>query len=345
MSDTEFTIFYAWQSDSPAETNRTAILRALTDAAAAVESARGTVVIIDQATRNLLGADSVIDSIRAKIEAADMFVGDVTTVTLPPPEGRKARPCPNPNVTFEVGYAAAHLGWKRCTLLINTAHSRHEELPFDFSPQRVGAFRVAKGRDTGGVKSLAKLLKDAILGVLDKKPRRPAELRALDPAAKRRERDLAASLEALSQFSITALQSHIDDLPRAFSQRDLDFFHHFAAVVTSALFHINDPALNAAFRGLFAAWDQALSHPERYRPSGDRLIFSNFGDAPLDAEQEVSWNAIEAARSEMARNLGDLLRIVREDYVEIDLLQTNAAAIARWQRERAEMDRVLEGTT
>ncbi len=345
MANTEFTIFYAWQSDSPAEQNRTAILRALTEAAAAVEAERGIVVIIDQATRDLLGADNVADSIRAKIEAADMFVGDVTTITLPPPEGLEARPCPNPNVTFETGYAAAHLGWKRCTLLINTALAKHKDLPFDFAPQRVSAFQIANKKDAGGVKNLIKLLKSAITGVIDAEPKRPAELRALDPAMKRRERDLLAAEEALSQFSTTALQSHIQDLPRAFSQRDLDFFHHFAGVVTSVLFHINDPALNAAFRSLFAAWDQALSYPERYRDAGERLIFSNPGDSPLDADQDISWNAIEVARSEMARALGELLRVIREDYVEIDLIKTNATALTRWHRERAEMARVLEGGT
>jgi len=343
MAETEFTIFYAWQSDLPSEQNRTAILRALTDAAAAVEAQRGVVVIIDQATRDMLGADNVADTIRTKIEAADMFIGDVTTITLPPPDGMEARPCPNPNVTFEIGYAAAHLGWKRCTLLINTALAKHKDLPFDFAPQRVSAFQIANGKDSGGVKNLAKLLTSAITGVIDASPKRPAELRALDPALKRRERDLLAAEEALSQFSTTALQGHIQDLPRAFSQRDLDFFHKFASVATSLLFHINDPALNAAFRSLFAAWDRALSYPERYRNAGERLIFSNPGDAPLDADQEISWEAIEVARAEMAQALGDLLRIIREDYVEIDLVETNEKALARWQREQAEMTRMLEG--
>jgi hypothetical protein len=235
------------------------------------------------------------------------------------------------------------LGWKRCTLLINTALAKHKDLPFDFAPQRVSAFQVTNGKDSGGVKNLAKLLKNAIASVIDANPKRPAELRALDPAIKRRERDLLAAEEALSQFSTTALQSHIRDLPRAFSQRDLDFFHNFASVVTGLLFHINDPALDAAFRSLFAAWDRALSFPERYRDAGERLIFSNPGDAPLNADQEVSWEAIEVARTEMAQALDDLLRIVREDYVEIDLIETNAKALARWHRDQAEMTRMLKG--
>ncbi|WP_419826180.1 hypothetical protein [Sphingomonas sp.] len=112
--------------------------------------------------------------------------------------------------------------------------------------------------------------------------------------------------------------------------------------MTSVHFHSNDPALNAAFRSLFAAWDQALPYPERHRDAGERLIFSNPDDAPLNADRDISWNAIEVARLEMARDFGELLQIIREDYVEIDLIETDATALARWNRERAEMARMLE---
>ncbi len=44
----------------------------------------------------------------------------------------------------------------------------------------------------------------------------------------------------------------------------------------------------------------------------------------------------------MARDFGELLQIIREDYVEIDLIETDATALARWNRERAEMARMLE---
>jgi hypothetical protein len=183
LSKTEHAVFYAWQSDSPAGTNRNAIRQALVAAAARIEHEQPELTLkLDEATRDMMGAHNVPRSILEKIEAADIFVDDVTTVTPLVPEEVKARPCPNPNVTFEVGYAAAHLGWKRMILLTNLSIARYEDLPFDFDRQRISQYRVKEANDKKGIERLTDLLITALKAILNGNPARPAELRMMDPA-------------------------------------------------------------------------------------------------------------------------------------------------------------------
>ncbi|MBP0485153.1 hypothetical protein [Sagittula salina] len=338
MTDKEHTIFFAWQSDSPAPINRNAIRLALAQASSALEADRpGLTLKIDEATRDMIGADDVPRSIRDKIEAADIFVGDVTTVTQPPSSDGNDRPCPNPNVTFEIGYAAAHIGWNRMILLTNLAIAKFEDLPFDFDRHRVSQFRVKPGSEPKGIERLTKLLTTAIAMILDGTPSRPAELRIIDPAQIRRKRDIEAARWALSQIAIPAIQEHIEYLPHTVQSRDFYYYYSYHGVISNALFHINDPALDAAFRGLDAAWGEALSYGENYTDaSGERYVFSSPGDAPLSSDGQSDWDSILAARDDMHRHLHAVLAMVREHYVEIDVLDTNRKAFEQWQHERAE---------
>ncbi len=335
---TELTLFYAWQSDSPASTNRNAIRVELTNAAAEIEANRpGIVLKIDEATRDMLGSDNVPDSIRTKIEAADIFIGDVTTVNPPPDKpDDKVRACPNPNVTFEIGYAAAHLGWKRLILLINVATAKYEDLPFDFDRQRVSRFRVKAASDADGKGKLKTLLVDAITAIVDNNPPRPAELKAASPAEIRRRRDIENATWALSKIKIPLLQDHIQALPHMVNKDVFHFYYGYCGVIQSGLFHINDPKLDSAFRGLADAWQRALAPGENYHQnSAGHSIFSNPGDMPLSEEQQKDWDTITQARDDMLNHLNKLLEIIRADYVEIDPKETNRRAHNDWQQEEA----------
>jgi hypothetical protein len=101
----------------------------------------------------------------------------------------------------------------------------------------------------------------------------------VDPAHVRRERDLRAARWALSQFAIPALQDHIERLPHSILNRDLFYYESFHGVVSNSLFHINDPALDAAFRGLDAAWNEATSYGRNYTDTRSGMnVFSSPGD-------------------------------------------------------------------
>jgi hypothetical protein len=76
------TIFYSWQSQLPNSTNRGFIQEALE---AAVRAVREDVAIevrpeVDRDTANVPGSPNIADTIRAKIDAAEVVVCDVSIV-------------------------------------------------------------------------------------------------------------------------------------------------------------------------------------------------------------------------------------------------------------------------
>ena len=111
MTDTKkVSVFFSWQSDSLKKTNANAIRSALVEAKRSIEDKAPKIeIVLEEATRNVPGSPDIVATLLKKIRAADIFVADITTVVTT----EKGRACPNPNVTFELGFAAAELGWDR----------------------------------------------------------------------------------------------------------------------------------------------------------------------------------------------------------------------------------------
>ncbi|RUZ79410.1 hypothetical protein EN943_07500 [Mesorhizobium sp. M7A.F.Ca.US.006.01.1.1] len=341
----ELMIFYAWQSDSPEATNKTAIRAALKKAAETLLIRHDRLsVIIDDATRGLIGSGNVPDSIRLKIEACDIFVGDVTTINPSLGEEDKDRRCPNPNVAFEAGIAASHVGWNRMILLTNTAFGPMSDLPFDFDRQRISQFDLAEAPNAKKRKALADLMTVALEVIVKGNPKRPEEMRALNPKQVHRKRDVANIIWAMSQVSIGRLEAIIADLPdrvRPYSHYVNEKFH---AVVTSASFHIYDRKLAKAFRKLDQAWDRAFSFGQHYfsAPNGVYIFGTPRGALP-HPDERVDYATISSLAVKMRKQLETLLAIVRTDYLEVDLEETDRIARERFNAEVGEVEAILSG--
>ena len=129
------TIFYSWQSDRPNKCNRSLICRALDHAVQDVgEQAVGVedALRVDQDAEGVAGSPPIAETILRKIDAAAVFVPDMTLVT----EDDQGRPSPNPNVLIEYGYALKSLGDERIIPVLNTAYGSWERLPFDMRHKR-----------------------------------------------------------------------------------------------------------------------------------------------------------------------------------------------------------------
>ena len=136
----DFTVFYAWQSDSPAKTNRNFIENALNTAIKNIKKT-GTIEAsprLDKDTKNVPGIPDIANTILEKIRSSDVFLADVSFVgTINKSKANdKTEKIPNPNVMIELGYALAELGWERIVLVLNTATGNPEELPFDLRNRR-----------------------------------------------------------------------------------------------------------------------------------------------------------------------------------------------------------------
>jgi hypothetical protein len=138
------TVFYSWQSDSPASLNRTFIEKALREALkqlntdATVENAlRETTLTLDKDTQDVAGSPPIAETILRKIEECSVFVADFSFVGCSKAGFTNAsgnpRQFPNPNVLMEYGYALRCHSHARLVGIMNTAYGNPdaELLPFD----------------------------------------------------------------------------------------------------------------------------------------------------------------------------------------------------------------------
>ena len=129
------TVFFSWQSDRP---GRNFIEKALQSAIDRIsqdvklDEPERNKLILDRDTKNVPGSPSIFETLLRKIANAAIFVADVTFVG----KSIDGDLVPNPNVLLEYGYALRALGDNRIIAVMNTAHGKPSELPFDLTAKR-----------------------------------------------------------------------------------------------------------------------------------------------------------------------------------------------------------------
>ena len=190
------TVFWSWQSDRPSRETRGLIRDALVDAIALLtadlkdaDRPDDSRLDLDHDTKDLAGSPDITAAILEKIEAASVFVADVTPIAIShPEEGKRAKHVANPNVLIELGYAKKALSLSQIVQVWNTAFTdcTPEDLPFDMRGRRAPiSFRLARGAPTHELKSvrsqLAKELKFAINTIINNLPPQAASPMAWRP--------------------------------------------------------------------------------------------------------------------------------------------------------------------
>lgn len=135
-------IFYSWQSDTKAASNRSFIQNALESAAKDLREDESISVdpVVDRDTLAMPGSPDIGATIFEKIDNCEIFVADVTIIN----SGSNVRPTPNPNVLIELGYALKALGSSRIIIVQNTAFGGPEVLPFDLRQKRTLPYHSAE---------------------------------------------------------------------------------------------------------------------------------------------------------------------------------------------------------
>jgi len=89
---------------------------------------------VDMDTKGVSGSPPIVDTIFKKIDAAAIFVADLTFVG----NRLSGNPTPNPNVLIEYGWALKRLGYARIISVMNTEFGdpRAKKLPFDLEHLR-----------------------------------------------------------------------------------------------------------------------------------------------------------------------------------------------------------------
>lgn len=334
-------VFYSWQSDLPQALNRGAINKALIEAkkklkqgaiGIAVESvsrdAKGVEanieVEIDQATQGLPGSPKIADAIIAKISAADVFVADISVINS---TSRKFRHTPNPNVLYELGYAAAVLGWDRIVLVVNDGGKKHVQVPFDIQGHRYLAYSLTEAAQDkkNVIEKLGHSLASAIRTIISSKPLRPSELRGKTPTQLRREHDLNALAAVFSSISLPVLQDHLQSSPDYYKYATSLVVDEFDQLYGSIAFRVHDAKLRDMLDEFNVGLHQSIpgSGLSVYRDTGDPATerFASYAEIQAQQAQDVAAKVrkrLQIGAQRLARALTQLLDYVHTSYPEVD---------------------------
>lgn len=175
------TIFFSWQTDRPGKVCRNFIDEALHRALVIlqqeedvpIEEADRHELEVDRDTKGVPGMPPIVETIFKKIDAASVFVADMTFI------GTRAggRPTPNPNVLIEYGWAFKSLSYTPLIAVMNTAYGEPtaDSMPFDMRHLRWPITYNCPEDASPDVRrrekeSLAKTLAAAIKGILGASP-------------------------------------------------------------------------------------------------------------------------------------------------------------------------------
>jgi hypothetical protein len=330
------TIFYAWQSDLPEQFNHHAIRQALNRAAAQLaEEASATgqtlTVIIDDATRAMVGSGHIPTSIIQKIRSADFFVGDISALNANETTQRKT---PNPNVVYELGYAAAEVGWERILMLINTAlGGTADDMPFDFDRHRASMYMLGEGQGAQG--ALNTLVLTALRNMVTADAPRP-NANLFNEATVRHERDLMNLRWLLRAVHLPTLDDHVSSSPKRVTAASVYFSEVLGHTLGSSQFYLYDEELRNIVSNFVHHWAES-TNPDDYfsdHPNPHYFLY-------IASNGEARMAELEQARGELRSFKDQLLGIIRTRYPEIDLQQTSPDALSRYEKHMESVEGAL----
>jgi hypothetical protein len=336
MTET-YSVFYSWQSDLPKSTNQSGIRQCLRSSINKIEENKDEYRIeLDEATRNTTGSPNIPQTIFSKIEKSDVFVCDLTTINT---ESNCKRKVSNPNVLIELGFAVATLGWERIILLFNSHYGKFpDDLPFDIDRHRASQFIIKDKSDKSGKGQLTSLLTIAIQPILETKPLKPSERKALSPAERKRELDINNLKWLMSSININIFDNFIENMPTILISKMMYFKDWFSSILQSSNFHIYDEKLSELIKEFAHNYEKSFSYYKYYIPDGfgKSYRFQIPFDVFPDQKTEDDFNELTQVCIRLRTNFSDLLAYIRSDYLEIDLEETSEIAFNAYVEDVAE---------
>lgn len=160
-------IFFSWQSDLPYQKTTRIIEKALNNLK--ILYSGSVEIVIDRDMRNTLGMLDIGGEILTKIENADIFVADLSIVTNyhKLDKGKdKQKSLSNPNVLFELGYAASIVTWSCVAAVANIDFGDIENQPFDINHRSILKFSLKKDSDDKVIESIQNYLNRYIVDII-----------------------------------------------------------------------------------------------------------------------------------------------------------------------------------
>ncbi len=343
MASKILNVFYSWQSELPSKANSQLIRSALNDAANKIneDDGLGTLTKMDEATRNIPGSPNIADSIFHKIKNSDVFVCDLSKVAHQDSLSGEPRSYCNPNVAIELGYAIGELGWNRIILVFNEAFGKlPDDLPFDAKGHRASTYNCPDSDNKAIVNNAKGNLRDtlftALTEIIRTEPKRLLENETKSHQEVQRSRDIEQlkqlfyfiNLHVIDQF-LARLDCHgrITMVGQSFCEALCD-------LVKKSSFHIYDADLRIKIEQFVNAWEDCLTygHELDISKNGREAYFHMPGDVFVNKEQEQHFNYMRTRAAPCRAALDDLLKYIRNFYMEIDVNETGKEALIEYNK-------------
>ena len=323
-------IFYSWQSDLDKDLNMNCIRHALRDMSSNIENEIGDLkIVVDEATRNMPGSPNIPRTIFEKISTSDIFICDLSTINNSAPS--EFRRVANPNVLIELGYAIASLGWARIILLSNTFFGKFpDDLPFDIDRHRATKFRVESKQDKNGKKQLTDVLTEAVKLIIEHNPLRPEDEKQQTPEQKKRIKDINNLRSIMSLINIPRFDYFLEEMPNRIVRDVLTYQECFLSIVDSSSFYIYDQELSKLINKFKDNWIASVADHQYYEvdESGKGYRFKHLVMDQFTTEKsEKDFYKIAKITSELRVDFNNLIRYIRNNYLEIDLEETSEVAL------------------
>ena len=321
MRTNDLIVFYCWQSDLPHNKNKNYIKDVLEKIRRELFEEISINIVIDEATRDLLGSDKISHAILKKIQESDIFICDVSIINN---EAFHIRPVPNPNVLFELGCAVSFLNWERIIMIFNEEFGTLQSLPFDLEKHRTTLYN-SNDYNLDSDRIFINSIKNKIVAIWKQNPIKgylSPETREIKIKYKK---DIENIEKFLRTFLISLIDQHVENAPREINTDIYLFFEEMERLLSynSYNFNIYDNELKELIYSFYYYWKDCLPNLYEsgyYHYVRDTItIFSNPDDAPLNLNQEQTWKRIEEKKQLMHNCLYKILELIRRVYIEVDI--------------------------
>ena len=204
-----------------------------------------------------------------------------------------------------------------------------DDLPFDVDKHRATPFKINDKSDKSGKAQLTQILIEAIKLIIEKKPKTPHQKKDINPAEKKRNLDIENLKRILSTIHIQTFDYFLDESPDYLVGKIFHYFENFKTVLKSNSFHLyDDDDVLKLLNKVFKQWEILLSFGQHYIDNSHTNRYKFFYPNNKEHHEEAGRDLLILLKNKtlLLKSFKEFLKIIREKYLEIDLIETNKIA-------------------
>lgn len=327
-------VFFSWQSDI--KIARATIKNLIERAVRELSRKHGVKFTYTEATSRDDGAVNIPLRVFENIVASDVFVADITSINesslireaVKRGDIEKYRRTPNPNVAFELGFAAAILGWERIILMRVKGTDDFEDIPFDFRQHKIldistdGKPAQRRERHLGSViERIEKIWRNKPIRVGTFNSKRAAEELANDEDVVRR---------LLAAIDVDELELALETLPFHLRFGFIQNWELFSRAYSAVGNHLFNQELQSSFDQFHSSWSRLMDYSKHFEPAEEAADYYVF-------RKNQASSHVDDARVRLSEDQGlfevclrQVVQVVKKIFPTIEIKETSLIARKRF---------------